>query len=398
MINALEIAEHNQLLFQQIQTIAAIGHIQKNWITNTIECSKEVFDILEIEANNSTVTNELLLACVHPDDRLKLLSEFEKHIANKLEFNFVHRIQTPDKKTKYIQQKAITNFNEKGEPIKSVGIFADITQTKLAEISLLEKIAEAEAAKEKAKRVKTTMELTLEQAVDAVITINCNGKMIFVNQAACLLFGYSKEELMGENVNLLIKNEHHFKHNSYIKNHLDTQENKIIGGGIEVQLENKAGKQFWGQLTLSKVNYLGEIQFTAFIKDISIQKQIADELSVREKRFQELALHSRSVTWEVDANGLYTYVSEAAETVFGYLPEELVNKFHCYDLHPADGREAFKKSALAVFEKKASFYNLPNAIACKNGSVIWVSTNGIPMLNEQGELIGYRGSDTDITQ
>ncbi|MFY7651948.1 MAG: PAS domain S-box protein, partial [Chitinophagaceae bacterium] len=176
------------------------------------------------------------------------------------------------------------------------------------------------------------------------------------------------------------------------------QENKIVGSGIELQLTNKAGKQFWGQLTLSKVYYLGETQFTAFIKDISLQKKTAEELSVREKRFQELALHSRSVTWEVDANGLYTYVSEAAATVFGYNADELIDTFHFYDLHPANGREAFKKAALKVFEKKENFYNLTNAIQCKNGSVIWVNTNGIPMLNEQGELIGYRGSDTDITQ
>ena len=117
-----------------------------------------------------------------------------------------------------------------------------------------------------------------------------------------------------------------------------------------------------------------------------------------EHRFVQLAEQSRTVVWEVDAQGLYTLVSPAAEPVLGYRPDELVGNMHFYDLHPADGREAFKQSALQTFERKEPFVNLENAATTKAGRRVWLLTNGIPLLNADGTLRGYRGSDVDITE
>jgi len=100
----------------------------------------------------------------------------------------------------------------------------------------------------------------------------------------------------------------------------------------------------------------------------------------------------------VDAQGLYTYVSRVAETVWGYRPDELVGRMHFYDLHPKEGREAFKTAAFAVLERKEVFHGLVNSVETKDGRLVWVSTNGIPILNAGGSLRGYRGSDTDITE
>ena len=117
-----------------------------------------------------------------------------------------------------------------------------------------------------------------------------------------------------------------------------------------------------------------------------------------EGRFNQLAEQSRTLVWEVDARGLFTYVSHVFEIVLGYRPDELVGRMHFYDLHPGSGREEFRISALAVFEQKEPFRNLVNSIQAKDGRVMWVSTNGIPLLNADGTLRGYRGSDTDITE
>ncbi|MEI8191108.1 MAG: ATP-binding protein [candidate division NC10 bacterium] len=116
-----------------------------------------------------------------------------------------------------------------------------------------------------------------------------------------------------------------------------------------------------------------------------------------EERFDQLAEQSGTIAWEVDDQGLYTYVSRVAEAVLGYRPDELAGRMHFYDLHPEEGREAFKTAAFAVFERKESFHNLVNAAQIKGGRQVWVSTNGIPLLNADGTLRGYRGSDTDIT-
>ena len=100
----------------------------------------------------------------------------------------------------------------------------------------------------------------------------------------------------------------------------------------------------------------------------------------------------------MDAQGLYTYVSHVSEAILGYRPDELVGRMHFYDLHPESGREAFKKAAFAVFDQKEPFLNLENVAQTKDGRHVWFSTNGIPLLNTDGTLQGYRGSDIDITE
>ena len=113
--------------------------------------------------------------------------------------------------------------------------------------------------------------------------------------------------------------------------------------------------------------------------------------------FSRIAEQSREMIWEVDADGLYTYVSPNCKRLTGYGPEELTGKMHFYDLCPEEGRDAFRRAAFEVFERKEPFRELRNVIATKDGREVWVSTNVIPVLDDTGRLLGYRGSDYDIT-
>lgn len=116
-----------------------------------------------------------------------------------------------------------------------------------------------------------------------------------------------------------------------------------------------------------------------------------------EDRFEQLAEHSRTVTWEVDAGGFFTYVSNASSSVLGYAPEELVGRMSFFDLHPDKGREAFKSAAFEVFGRKGEFTKFENRARTRDGREIWLATNGFPLLDDAGNLLGYRGNDTDIT-
>ena len=122
------------------------------------------------------------------------------------------------------------------------------------------------------------------------------------------------------------------------------------------------------------------------------------ELQESETRFVQLAEQGRTFVWEVDPQGLYTHVSPACEPLLGYHPDELVGKKHFYDLHPEEDREPFRQAAFQVFDKHAPFSNLENAVQTRAGETRWFLTNGIPLLNDDGTLRGYRGSDSDITE
>ena len=117
-----------------------------------------------------------------------------------------------------------------------------------------------------------------------------------------------------------------------------------------------------------------------------------------EERLDQLAKQGRTTVWEVDAQGLYTYISQVSEASWGYRPDEVVGRMHFYDLHPEEGREAFKTAVFAVSQRKEAFQDVVHAVETKDGRIMWGSTNGIPLLNGDGTLRGYRGSCTDITE
>ncbi|MDD1771083.1 MAG: PAS domain S-box protein [Methanomassiliicoccales archaeon] len=146
------------------------------------------------------------------------------------------------------------------------------------------------------------------------------------------------------------------------------------------------------------LNVVGADLVRVYETDVTERKRMEKVLRESESRYEQLAEHVGIVTWEVDAAGLYTYVSRVSETVWGYRPDELVGKKHFYDLTPETERESLKTAALGVFEAKERFIGLENSIATKEGRIITVSTNGFPLLNEDGTLRGYQGTDTDITE
>lgn len=131
--------------------------------------------------------------------------------------------------------------------------------------------------------------------------------------------------------------------------------------------------------------------------EITERKQAEILLKENEERLVQLTTTSRTFAWETDANGKYTYVSNVVTAVLGYLPEDLVGKKNYYDLIPAPENEDFKKAMKHVFFNKDTFTGLEKKAVQKNGNIIWLATTGTPLLDAQGQLIGYRGGDTDIT-
>ncbi len=111
-----------------------------------------------------------------------------------------------------------------------------------------------------------------------------------------------------------------------------------------------------------------------------------------------LAEQSRTVHWEVNAEGLYTYVSPVSYAVLGYRPEELVGKKHFYDLLLAGGRDTDKTANFEFFAQKRPFHNLEIIGRTKDRRLIWLITNGFPLLNGHGTFMGYYGFYTDINE
>jgi PAS domain S-box-containing protein len=132
-------------------------------------------------------------------------------------------------------------------------------------------------------------------------------------------------------------------------------------------------------------------------EDITKRKETEKNLRESKERFEQVAEQAREIIWEVDTKGLYTYISPKIETIVGYKAEEIIGKKYFYDLHPIDLQETIKEEVFKVFDKKEIFREYINEVETKDGKILYFSTNAIPILNENGKLLGYRGSDYDVT-
>ena len=131
-------------------------------------------------------------------------------------------------------------------------------------------------------------------------------------------------------------------------------------------------------------------------EDITESKQTERKLRESEERFRSLVETTSDWIWEVDINSFYTYVSPKIKDILGYEPEEIIGKTP-FDLMPADEIERVSKKFKAAIESKKSITRLENTNLHKDGRLIVLETSGVPILNENGDLLGYRGIDRDIT-
>ena len=141
----------------------------------------------------------------------------------------------------------------------------------------------------------------------------------------------------------------------------------------------------------------GRLEAHGVTRDVAERKRAEITLRNSEARFAETARQSRTFVWEVDADGLYMFVTPVVEDVLGYRPDEIAGRLHFYDLHPAEGREEYKAAVLAAARQGREFRNLENPMVTKDGRTIWVSTNAWPLRGADCSLLGYRGSDMDVT-
>ncbi len=131
--------------------------------------------------------------------------------------------------------------------------------------------------------------------------------------------------------------------------------------------------------------------------EIVERKRAQAGLQEKERRFRDIVENAKEWVWEIDTSGKYTYVSPIVEEILGYTREEVLNK-HFFDLFHPDDREELKQAAFAAFAKKESIREFVNRNLHKNGATVWLLTGGVPILDEKGNFLGYRGADVDITE
>jgi PAS domain S-box-containing protein len=136
--------------------------------------------------------------------------------------------------------------------------------------------------------VEARMRSIVDHVIDGIITIDARGIVDSFNPAAEKIFGYSRAEIVGQNVKMLMPDPYQEQHDAYIGNYLRTGAAKIIGIGREVVGLRKDGTTFPMDLAVSEFQIGGERYFTGIVRDITLRKQLESELRERVHKLGEL--------------------------------------------------------------------------------------------------------------
>jgi PAS domain S-box-containing protein len=316
---------------------------------------------------------------VHPDDAPGVLVAFDRSVsADQSPHEF--RVLAKDGGTHFARASCRPLYDD-DRLMGLTGIMADITERKIAGAVL----------KESAQMYETLVRAT----TDAVTVSDLQGNFTEVSDRAVELFGYSRaDELIGVNGFAFLVPEDHTRALTNLKLALK----QGFMRGHEYTLIRKDGTRFTAQLDAALIRDAQGLPkaFIITMRDVTERKRAQTALRRSERRFKDIAEHASEWIWEVDANGVFTYSNPGVMRILGYGPEEVLGK-HFYEFYYPEDRDLLKEVVFEAFATKRPFRDMIKRFAHKNGNPIWLSTNGVPILDDNGRLLGYRGADTDVT-
>jgi len=247
---------------------------------------------------------------------------------------------------------------------------------------------------------KDRLAVTLRSIGDAVIATDVEGKIVLMNETAESLTAWSQKEAIGKPLRAVfhIINE---KTRKRCQNLVEKifKTGGMVGFANDTVLVARDGTErviadSGAPIKDEKGRVIGVI--LAF-RDVTQHKRAEEALRRSEERFSQVASSTGDWIWEVDCRGRYLYSSGAVREILGYDPEEILQK-HFYDLFRPEDRESLKTAALETFRKREPIVKLVNRNLHKDGHTVILETSGFPLIGENGELLGYRGADRDITE
>ncbi|MCP4411280.1 MAG: PAS domain S-box protein [Gammaproteobacteria bacterium] len=239
---------------------------------------------------------------IHPDDRERVELELSNYIANKVDaFTQEYRILTADSKVVWIDDRTSIDRNENGGINYIHGTVLDVSAHK--------------------KILKNEQELReiLDSMIDAVLSIDQNGIITTFNNAAEQLFGYSKDEILGEKINCLMPEPHTNNHDDYLNRYVETGKKHIIGKTVEIEAIHKNKSILPIHLSVVELPHdaTGSKRFIGTCQDIHVVKE-QEELLRRSQKMDALG----KIT-----GGIAHDYNNMLGVVLGYA-EILENKLH----------------------------------------------------------------------
>lgn len=232
----------------------------------------------------------------------------------------------------------------------------------------------------------------LDAALDCIITMDATGRILEFNTAAQRVFGYTREEAVGQELaSLVIPPALQDRHRAGLRHYLETGEGPVLGRRLEVPAVRADGSEILVELAITALRVDNQPVFVAYLRDITARNR-GEEAS---RRLAAIIESSDDAIISKDLNGIITSWNAAAQRLFGYMPEEIIGK-HITTLIPVD-RHHEEPVIIQRIRRGERLDHYETVRRRKDGSLFNISVTVSPLKDENGKVIGASKIARDIT-
>lgn len=377
---ALQVSENN---LNRAQAIGRIGSWTIDLLENRLLWSAETYRMFGVDTWE-TVDFQRFLDIVHPDDRQALREAWKAALAG-AEYHIEHRIVVAGQ-TLWVRELAEIVFSADGKPLSAVGTVQDITELKL----ILEQLASERH------RLGDIIDGTHAGTWER----NFQTGECYFNERWAEMFGYSRDEYATLGLDIwktFIHPDDFLVSKRLLQEHFDGTSAYYE---CEVRMKHKDGNWIWisdrGRL-ISRTADGKPLLMSGTHMDITERKRAEEELRASEERFRHMAENTTDWLWACDLSGRHTYSNRVAMAFFGIEFAEFTAIDTLRMIHP-DDQALFRTTMARAAETQTGWKNVIVRWKGRQGTYLSLESSGVPILDTNGEVIGFQGIDRDITE
>jgi len=223
----------------------------------------------------------------------------------------------------------------------------------------------------------------VDNALDCIITMDANGRVLEFNPAAERVFGFSRAEAIGKELaELIIPARMREQHRRGLAHYLKTGEGPVIDKRIEIAALRKDGSEILVELAITAIKIESAPIFTAYLRDITERKRHEEASG----HLAAIVESSDDAIVSKDLNGIISSWNAGAERLFGYTAEEAINKPITIIIPPDRYHE--EQQILDRIHSGERVDHFDTVRRRKDGTLLNVSLSVSPIEHADGRIVG----------
>jgi len=240
----------------------------------------------------------------------------------------------------------------------------------------------------------------LDAAPDGILLVTADGRIAFANEAAQQLFGYTREELVGERVETLVPARHRSRHAHDRETYTAAPQRRPMGADLELQGLRRDGSEFPIEVSLSPLTTSSETLIVTIVRDATEQRVIEEQRLryARSQAVEEIVSGLEAIVWEGAApdRGSMSYLGGREAAFLGYTPQRwLTPGFWLSVVHPEDRITAL---TFAEAARERETFDLEYRLIDSGGAIHHVRDLVAVRRDERGEIVRLSGVIVDVTE